>query len=173
MRASASFVTVAGQATYTPVQCGVTAGTFGQWLRDTFRSYTTATGITSESPLGYMAYAGWRDVYELGAQRNTRAQPTVISITPAKSIALGPYPSAGYTITGDYYTAPVVLALDADTPLLPAQFHMAIVWKACMSYGAFEAAQEVYQRGELEFNKLKRRLERDRLTETEMAGPLA
>ena len=172
MRQSTSFVTVDGQATYTPLQCGVATSAFGKWARDTFRNYITASGVITEATMSYLGYEDWRQLYELGANRNTRNRPVQISITPAKSIALAPYPSAGYTITGDYYTAPVVLALDADIPLMPTQFHMAIVWKACMSYGAFEAAPEVYQRGEMEFKKLMRRLERDRMPEITLGAPL-
>lgn len=173
LRQSVSFVTVDGQPTYTPTQCGITAGTFGLWSRDSFRSYPTATGVNAEMPTPYIGYEVWRHVYQLGTSRNTRGRPIHISITPAKSIALAPYPSAGYTVTGDYYTAPVSLAVDADTPLMPAHFHMAIVWKVCMSYGAYEAAPEVYQRGELEFKKLMRRLERDRMPEMILGAPLA
>jgi hypothetical protein len=172
LRQSVSFVTVNGQATYTPLECGITAGTFGMWARDSFRSYETAGGVNTEMTTSYIGYEDWRQLYQLGAHRDTRSRPVQISITPAKSIALAPYPADGYTVTGDYYTAPVVLALDADTPLLPAQFHMAVVWKACISYGAFEAAPEVYQRGELEFKKLMRRLERDRMPEIVLSAPL-
>lgn len=172
LRQSTSFVTVDGQAAYTPIQCGIASG-FGLWARDTFRCYNTVAGINSEIPMHYVSYEYWRDTYQLGAQRDMRGQPVCISITPSKSIALGSTPSAGYTITGDYYKAPVVLAADADIPEMPSQFHMAIVWKACMSYGAFEAAPEVFQRGEVEFGKLKRRLERDRMPEMQFAGALA
>ena len=172
LRQSVTFVTVDGQATYTPLECGVTAGTFGKWARDSFRNYETAGGVNTEMTTSYIGYEDWRQLYQLGAHRDTRSRPVQISITPAKSIALAPYPSAGYTVTGDYYTAPVSLALDADTPLMPAHFHMAIVWKTCMSYGAFEAAPEVYQRGELEFKQLMRQIERDRMPEIVLGAPL-
>jgi hypothetical protein len=172
LRQSVSFVTISGQATYTPLECGITAGTFGMWARDSFRNYETVGGVNTEMTTSYIGYEDWRQLYQLGAHRDTRSRPVQISITPAKSIALAPYPSAGYTVTGDYYTAPVTLSIDADTPLLPTQFHMAVVWKACISYGAFEAAPEVYQRGELEFKKLMRRLERDRMPEIVLSAPL-
>ena len=173
LRQSASFNTIDGQATYTPTQCGITAGTFGKWARDTFRNYITAGGVNTETTMSYMGYEDWRQLYELGANRDSRNRPVQMTITPSKSIALAPYPSSGYTVTGDYYTAPVILALDADTPLMPTQFHMAIVWKICMSYGAYEAASEVYQRGEMEFKKIMRRLERDRMPEIVLGCPLA
>ncbi len=173
LRTGASFVTVAGQAIYSPVQCDIAAGTFGMWVRNSFRIYDTAAGIASETELDFTHYDSWRDCYDLGALRLTRTRPVDFTITPAKAIALGPYPAAGYTITGDYYTAPVILAADADIPAMPAQYHMAIVWKACMSYGAFESAVEVYSRGETEFGKLMLRMTTDELDEATFPGALA
>lgn len=177
MRASASFVTVDGQATYAigaaAGEVGVAASTFGRWVKNSFRVYPTATGNSAEAFLNFMEYDAWRDVYQYGAARTTTSQPYDFTITPAKAVGLGPVPPAGYTVTADYFTAPVALALDADTPALPSQFHMAIVYRAMMSYGSYEAAQEVYQRGEVEFKRMMRRIERDRLPEFSLAGPLA
>jgi len=64
------------------------------------------------------------------------------------------------------------MTADADIPALPAQFQMAIIYRAMMSYGAYEAAPEVYQRGELEFGKLMRRMTADRIPETIWGGAL-
>ena len=165
MRLSVSFPTVAGQPTYTTVQTGITAGTFGMWARDTFRNYPTAVGNIAEFPMEYMNYEDWRDTYQFGANRYVQTRPWVITIAPDQSIGLGPYPNGDYTITGDYYRAPILLAADADVPALPVQFHMMIVYKAMMYYGAYEAAPEVYDRGELEFGKLMARLDALRLPE--------
>jgi hypothetical protein len=49
---------------------------------------------------------------------------------------------------------------------------MAIVYRAMMFYGGYEAASEVYQRGEQEFVKLMRRMTADRLPEVSFAGTL-
>lgn len=173
MRLGASFQTVAGQAVYTPLQCGIPAGTFAMWVRDDFRNYLTAGGINGEMEMDYTQYASWRQSYDLGSLKAVRTRPMVVAVTPAKALALGPYPDAGYTVTGDYYTAPVLLTADADTPAMPAAFHMAVVWKACMSYGAFESAVEVYSRGETEFGKLMLRMTTDNLDEMVFPGALA
>lgn len=176
MRASASFPTVASQATYAlgtgAGTVGVTAATFGKWDRDTFRNYDTSVGTNSEVFMGFVHYDTWRDTYFYGALRTTPTRPIDMSITPTKAIALGPPPLAGYTITGDYFYAPLDMTADADIPALPAQFQMAIIYRAMMSYGAYEAAPEVYQRGELEFGKLMRRMTADRIPETIWGGAL-
>ena len=177
MRSSASFTTVAAQSTY-PLgtgsgTVGVSVATFGMWDRDTFRNYVTSVGTDSEVFMDFIHYDTWRDSYMYGALRSTTTRPLQMSISPAKAIVLGPPPIVGYTITGDYFTAPLDMTLDADTPALPAQYHMAIVYRAMMSYGAYESAPEVYQRGEIEFGKLMRRMTADRIPETTWAGALA
>lgn len=176
MRASASFTTVAGTSTYTlgtgAGTVGVTAANFGQWDRNTARAYLTATGTDDEQFLDYISYDEWRDTYLLGTLRGTNVRPLVFSISPAKAICLPPA-LTGYTVTIDYFTAPVVLSADADEPTLPAHFQIAIVYRALMMYGAYESASEVYNRGELEFGKLMRRMTADRLPEIRFAGALA
>jgi len=173
LRTSASWETVNAQYQYTTAQCGITAGTFGMWDRITFRNYVTASGNQSEIVMGYLDYDQWRDNYLISGTRAVRTRPMDFAIGSDKSIFLGPVPSGGYTITADYFTAPVALAANNDTPALPAQFHMAIVYRAMMAYGGFESASEVYQRGEAEFGKLMHRMDADRLPEIGWAGALA
>lgn len=173
MRTSTSWVTGDGQHNYTTAQCNIAAGTFGMWAIDTLRCYPTAAGNQTETFLSWLRYDAWRDTYLFGGSRATRTRPAEFAVGPDKSINVGPVPSAGYTITGDYFTAPSAMADDTAIPSLPDQFHMAIVYRAMMSYGGYESASEVYQRGEVEFSKLMRRMEIDRLPMVAMAGPLA
>lgn len=49
---------------------------------------------------------------------------------------------------------------------------MAIVWKALMLYASYEGAGDSYQRGELEFNKMMKRIDKDRLPEITVCGAL-
>lgn len=172
MRKSASFITVAGQVSYSPTT-DILLTDFGMWSRDTFRNYVTSVGTNSEIFMNYLDYEEFRNRYLYGALRNTRSRPVEMTITPDKSIAVGPVPIDGYTVTGDYFSVPSEMALDADIPVLPSQFHMAIVYKAMMFYGGFEAATEVYQRGNEEFLKIMRRLTADRLPEIVQCGALA
>jgi hypothetical protein len=168
MRKSCSFTTVSGKPVYTVSEIGVTD--FGNWTRDTWRVYDTSVGTNSEVFMDYSDYGIWRDVYQYGANRNTTSKPTVITITPAKSIGLGPVPGTGYTITGDYYSVPSEMVVDGDIPALPVQYHMMIVYRAMQFYGVSEAASEVYQEGVAEFDRMMRRLMLNQMYETE-AGP--
>lgn len=171
LRSSASFPTVASQATYTPAQCGLSD--FGMWARDTFRNYDTSVGTSSEVYMEYVEYEAWRDSYQYGALRSSTSRPMVMTITPAKAIGLGPVPLVGYTVTGDYFKVPTEMTLDADIPALPTQFHMAIVWRALVIYGYYEENQSIVQRGQMEFDKIIRRMAIDRLPEATGPGALA
>lgn len=176
-RTSASFTTVAGQAIY-PLgtgagTVGVTAATFSEWARYTGRTYLTATGTSSEAFLPYMEYEGWRNTYQFGATRTANSRPVQYAISPAKAVCLGPVALAGYTVTLDYFSAPTDLTLDDDEPDMPAEFHMAIVWRALMKYGAYEGAPDAYDHGKEEWKSWKARLEASRLPEVGFAGALA
>lgn len=149
----ASFVSVAGQASYLlgtgAGTVGVLSTNFGKWKKGTFRNYLTATGVSGEIFMDDISYASWRNSYMYGAMRTVQTRPVAIAIGPNKSLCMGPPPAAGYTFNADYYTAPTAMVADTDTPTgLPNEHHMAIVWNAMMMYAGYEAASEVYQRGQ-------------------------
>lgn len=171
MRASASFPTVLLKPSYTPNEIGLTD--FGNWKRDTFRSYVTAVGQNSEAYLDYIGYDQWLDEYRFGAIRNSPTRPMQMTVCPDFSIGLGPVPIAGYTITGDYFRVATEMANDADIPALPPQFHMAIVYKAMMYYGESEAAAEVFQSGQEGFKQMMSRIAIQQLAEVGVGGALA
>ena len=171
MRGSCSFTTVAGQAIYTPAEAGVTD--FGNWTRDTWRIYTTSVGMPSEQFLIYRDYESWRNLYQFGSMRTSQTQPVDLTITPEKSIGLGPLPTAGYTVIGDYFKLPTEMSLNADTPALPGRFHMLIVYRAMMFYGVSEAAPEVYEEGKTEFNRMMSRVTENNLPELMATGEFA
>lgn len=177
MRQSNTFVTVDGQSTYelgtAAGQVGISVATFGMWARDTARNYLTSVGTNSEVFMDFIHYDTWRNNYMYGALRNTKTRPLQFAISPTKGICLGPVPIDGYTISCDYFTAPVELSGDSDDPIMPTWYHMAIVYRAMMFYGGYESATEVYQRGELEFGKLMSRMTADRMPEITFAGALA
>lgn len=173
-RYSVSFATVAAQATYTPAQAGITAATFSRWVRDSFRVYNTSSGFGSEIELNFVPYDYWRDVYQFGAMRTSYQQPIQLTVTPNNSIGLGPVPLAGYTINGDYYTAPIRMSLDADEPELPAAHDTRIiVYKALMYYAAFESAPEVFQFAQMQYNILYSLLAKDQLPDCTLSGAMA
>lgn len=174
LRASCSFATVEGRSTYTAAQCGV--DDLGEWIPDSFRTYNTAAGINSETPIFEMpgGYNAWRDTYLIGANRSTYSQPCHIAVAPDKSLAFGPITDDGNTILGDYFRAPRAMAADTDEPTgLPSQYHILLVYMAMTDYGAAEVAIEALTRGEKKRKSLLKRLELGDLPKLQFAGALA
>lgn len=172
LREPVQFNLVTQQQEYTPAQAGV-GSTFGNWKRDSFRCSSVGQNYADEQLLNYMDYTTFRNLYQYGNMRTTYARPVVVSIAPGgpdKNLAFGSIPDQPYVITAEYYKKPVELEADADEPQIPSRFHMIIVYRAMMYYGGYEAAPEVFARGEQEFKRLMNRLDIDQLP-TPVSGP--
>lgn len=161
MRADATFNTTANVNTYTPAAAGVTS--FASWRINSFRAYLQAAGVNNEQILGYRDYRTFRDYYLLSSRKSIAARPTEITVAPNKSLILGLIPNDIYVVSGEYYSLPITLATDADIPAMPPRFHLLPVYRAMMSYGAFESASEVYDRGEAQYKAMMHSLEVDQL----------
>lgn len=172
MRRTVVFSAVPEQQVYTAQDAGIDA-TFGNWKRDSFTCSSAGQGFGDESDLLFMDYDQFRRMYQFGAARTAYTRPRFVTVTPDKSLALGPAPDQAYVIQGDYYARPVRLANATDEPSIPAQHHLMIVFKAMMAYGAFEAATEVYGRGQTEYRRMLSMLEIDRLPTLVSGPPLA
>lgn len=176
LRKSTSWTTVNGQAFYSPTDCGIPSGRFGQWVTTpgSVRNYTTSVGPRDEIHMGYVVdYDTWRNTYLFGGNRDVRTRPTVYAIRPSDhGLALGPVPNGNYTVTADYYEAPVQLAADTDQPACPVQHRMVIVYRAMMDYGEQENAPEVYHRGALNYHPMMQKLESHQRKPLRFAGAL-
>ena len=171
LRESFEFNTVADQWEYTAADAGLTD--FGNWKRDSFRASTVNNLYRDEQLLNYMDWSTYRNLYRYANMRNTLARPVVVSITPNKDLAFGSTPDQAYTINGEYYTQPVSLSADSDTPGIPVRFQMIIVYRAMMYYAGYESAPEVLARGDFEYRRLYSRMEIDQLPTIVSGPPLA
>lgn len=168
--ASTSFTTINLQASYTPAEAGTS--NFSRWASNTFRNYPTATGTDAEIEMCEISYETWRARYQFGSSRTSTSQPYEYCITPAKSIGLGPVPPIGYTVTAEYFTVPAAMTVDASTHSIPSKFELILVYRAMMSYGEFEAAPEVFNRGQREYSRLMSRMRNEYLPPFESSDPL-
>lgn len=176
MRGSVSFPTTLNKAAYSLAEIlalDATFAAFGNWKTDTFRNYLTAAGNTSEIFMSYVPYDQWRDTYQFGGFRVSTSRPIELSYAPDFSLCLGPVPVAGYTVLGDYFKVASEMSANTDTPSLPTQFHMAIVYRAMMFYGMSEAAPEVFEEGKNEFRTVMGQIALHELPAIEMCGALA
>lgn len=176
MRKPMTFQTVAAQSSYTLAEMGVTD--LADWIRDSFRSYLTATGSTAEQFMVDWEYSAFRDQYIFSSMRTSPGYPMQMTIQPDKTMAMWPVPNGIYTINGEYYRAATELSADADDPSsagndLPERFHMLLVGMAMASYAAFESAPEVDGRAREIIARYSRRLTNWGLPPMSVAGALA
>ena len=155
MREPFNFNTVSGTWEYSATAAGLT--NFGNWKRDSFRASSAGQNYRDEQLLNYMEWTTFRNLYRYAN----------------KDLAFGSIPDAVYVIDGEYYTQPVTLSADADVPLLPSRFQMAIVYRSMMYYAGYESAPEVMSRGEFEYRRLYMRMEIDQLPTLISGPPLA
>ena len=95
------------------------------------------------------------------------------SIKPDNSMILYPLPDTVYNINGEFFHKAVVMDDNLDEPQFPDQFHMIVVWRALMLYGAFDAADEKYSHGQNEYKTMLLALESDQLQRVRWGDPLA
>jgi hypothetical protein len=157
-----TFNTVAQQNTYSPVT-DLLLTDFASWKDSSFRIYNQAQGVGTESLLGFRDYDSFRDFYLLSSTKTVYSDPTEITIAPNKDLMLGMSPDTVYVVSGEYYKLPVTLSANADVPDMPARFHLAIVYKAMMSYAGYEAAPEVYARGESQYKSFMNKIRYDQM----------
>lgn len=149
LRSEFSIQTTASVDSYAFGASGVTdaiTGTaitrFARWWTDEFQLFLTSAGIATRHPIQYLRWDAWRRVWLIGSQNP--AYPSMGSIDPRDNLRLGAKPDGIYTFTGEYQKSAQVLALDADVPEMPAQYHQIIVARAMKKYAAFHSASEVY-----------------------------
>lgn len=164
LRGEATFNTVAGQQDYTPAQAD--AADLGEWRRDSFRAWLTASGAGSEIDLVQYDWTEFRDRYLYGTTRTQQGRPVYMAIKPDRSVALWPIPNDDYTVTGEYFRAPHVMVANTDTPNFPAQYHLLVMWRALVFYAGHAAAPETFAVGQQEHKRLLSMLRRAELPET-------
>ncbi|APB99018.1 hypothetical protein A4F89_06600 [Polynucleobacter asymbioticus] len=165
LRKSFSFTTVAQQPNYiATTSVGLTD--FANWKKNSFRAYTTNQNYADEMIMPWIDYEEYRNLYQYGNMRTTYNRPVTFSIGPLKDIWLGAIPDGtGYTIVGDYYSAPSQFVNDTDTPpaAFPDRFWKLIVFKAMMLYATYEENQSLYAAASIDYNRMLSRMEYDEL----------
>jgi len=167
-----TFSTVAAAQTYTPAAAGVSdLAEWKTWGDDTFRVYTGAG--TNEIYLHFVPWDLFRQTYLFSGNRTTTGLPVLYTVRPDQSLMFWPIPNAIFTVEGEYWKRPQVMAANVDEPLFPARFHRIIKAKARMAYGANESSSEDFSKGELDYKKLFSKLRRDQLPAISIGATLA
>lgn len=152
LRDEFSFTVSSAASEYTPAGAAAGLNFFSRWDTDTFRLYSTVD-LSDEQHMICEDYDNFRNLYRFGVRQTNR--PAVFCIRPRDSaIMLDATPDADYTLCGEYFRMPVILTNDTDTPVIESRFHMAIVYKAMLSYGIDQGGVEVISRAQTGLNDL-------------------
>jgi hypothetical protein len=120
MLSSVNFSTTAGKYEYSLNDMTLTD--LGRWKNDMIYS-TNSSGERT-----YFRHIPYTEFLSDEIENQSNAAPSLYAVDPVdKHLYLNP-PDAIYDITAHYYTVPVVLADNADVPLLPPAFHNLIVY---------------------------------------------
>jgi hypothetical protein len=177
-----TFNTTASDDTYaygdvTDSTSGIAIARFSRWWEldddgySNVKTYLTSGVVSGEHYLNFLPWNAFRDMYKRGTQNNNA--PVHFTVDPQNQILLGPKPDAIYTVTGEFQRSAQTLALDADTPEMPADYHMLVVWNALLDYAGKVAAPEVFTRAQAKASPILRMLEVNQLPEISFGGTLA
>jgi len=161
----------------TDTEANAAISRFRRWWADDldrpFTIYLQSDGVSGQRFLVWVPFDYFKRIYRFGPQQSQTGVPQHVSVDDNNKIVLGPNPDAVYVVGGDYQRGAQVLAADSDTPEMPADFHMSIVYEAMKKYAGGESAPEVYTRAITEGNKLMRQLELNQLPQICLGAPLA
>jgi hypothetical protein len=117
---------------------------FGRWrMPDDWYSvfqHDPAVSPTQRVKVQYIE----RDQFERQFRDNPppAGPPQYWTIDPEDKLIVAPTPDKPYVLRAEYYIEPVSLIADANTPSMPVQFHMLLVWRAMVQIAQFDAAPE-------------------------------
>lgn len=121
---------------------------FSHWVFEdekgnpTFSIYKTSEGQSTEGWLTYVPWDEFRRRYLFGSEADRTGKPGYITVDEAQQLALAPIPDDIYTLRGEFYRGPQILAADGDVPEMPLKHHEAIKWQALMLLGTYDEAPE-------------------------------
>lgn len=147
---------IAHTAAYT--KSALTLTRLGRFIQDTNFSrsmslYDPAVGRSDEAEIVQINYPLWRQKYDIGVHDEGR--PVEWAVSPAGELLVGPTPDKVYNIRGRYRKSAQVLAVDADVPEMPEEFHRVIQGEAIrLMAGSDEAFQSLNARA-VEYLRLR------------------
>jgi hypothetical protein len=155
-----------GKASYTPTELGLTD--WGEFAPDDWRVFLLAA---DEGGIVYQSWDLFRMNYQIGTYLTQTGRPFVYSIDPDDNIVLFPIPDQVYTLKGEYFVKPYVMT-DSDAPVWSSAYHMIVVWRAIMYYGAEFGDADKYNSASDEHRIMLRQMEKKYLPSIRWGRPL-
>lgn len=142
---------------------------FGEWIEDNFTLYLNTS---DEQFVEYIPWELFRVWYLIGTQRTQTGRPSIFSIMPDETLIFFPIPDDSYSVSGEYYRTPDKMTVDASSPIFPERFHLAVLWRALMLYGAYSQEPDKYSVGQNEYKVVIREMEKSQLPHISWGEPL-
>jgi len=172
LRKQLNFTTTAGQADYLPANIQIAGAPVRFYDISSLRLYRNAIGKSDEQFLVEWSWDEWYDTYGYGDQVNGR--PTLFAIRPDdNAIVLGAVPDDVYRVVGFYWRQAQRLSDPADVPIIDEEMHMAIVFKAMLTYANTEAAAETKIEASERLDEVMSLMRRRYLPQSDSRSPLA
>lgn len=173
MRKQFSFPTVSGQGTYSVNEVTGVAEIRKYRTGDrSVRCWDVTRGTQDAQFLAEWDYESYEDSYIYGAQNSGR--PTIFAVRDDNALCLGNVPGdAAHQVAGWYQAAASDLTGNDATPGMPSEFHMLIVFRAMMKFGAGDNAPEVFTEGKSGYDTMLSAMKRTQLDSVTWGGPLA
>lgn len=121
--------------------------------------------VEDETLCYYLPYEQWAfGVFDRG--QRSPGRPVRFTLTPQETLAFDPVPD-GYTARFNYTRTIQTLAADADVPIIPDEYQMALVyWAMARFYGLTrDESDKLGGRAEIALQRELSRLRRDQLPE--------
>lgn len=149
---------------------------FGSWMTESTgyspSAYRLSDGQGLEMPLRFLTWDEYRARFVMGVHNPGPVQ--FWTVAPSGLMHVGPTPDSAHVVRASYIRDVQEMTADTDVPLLPSRFHPLIVWRALIEYGGFDAAGEVVQRAERNYQGMLPSLLQDQLPRRYIASrPLA
>lgn len=132
-----------------------------QWDINKFRYRTTAVGGLTWQPLYYVERQEMIDRYD--PDNASPGPPEVFTVNPDLSVSFGAPFDQAYDFLAEFWQRPVELQASADTPMMPSQFHRAVLCRAAVMYGNREDAPEIISGLTAEYLQWMDKLQSDQL----------
>ena len=127
---------------------------YGEVMTDTLK-------FIDGNRLEFVDYDRWEaDSIDIGT---LTGKPTQWTQDADLALLFYPIPDADFSLRFRYSRAPQVLAANADIPVCPAAFHMAIVYRAAILYAELDEAQELLRGFLPEYQTWMAKMEADQL----------
>jgi len=136
---------------------------------ETFGLYRTDLGPSDVFFLDHVEYHRAKTLFF----NATVGRPTAFTVMPNRAIMLNATSDADYRLSINYYGEAEVLSLDADTPSMPEQYQMTIVWRAVQLYADYEEVPYLRQTSTLKYSQIFDQMLRTETPRIDVGGPLA